>query len=214
MVAQCANLAHAGMVAGELSGAGIIAQVIDQNTEALGPYAPGSDVKVVVLMEDAGRAKEVLELIDSDEVEPAEEPANAPPPADEMGLPVRLAVAAAFDNPPAARRRHAPCRVALRPFLPALVARGERPAGEGRRFLLRVREEDLERAEAVLEEAEAGDEDEPRCPRCRSWRVFRQTSLLGEVGRFFGFGRSTPPRYECLACRHLGGEAEFRGRRD
>ena len=224
-VASCANAAEAGMIASELTGTGIPAQVVDHNTEVLGPYVGGAAVKVLVMAEDAGRARELLRLNASDEVEPLEEPAGSAgspagaPPVDEEGLPLRLAVAAAFDHPRRCARppRCSPRRACSRSSPPSSPAAGGLRATASD-FLLRVRHEDLERAEAVLEEAEAesGDEDEPRCPRCKSWRVFKQTSLLREIAGFFGFfgfGRSGGTGYECLACRHQGREAEFLVRR-
>ncbi len=69
-IANAAGGAEAEMISGQLAAAGIRSQIINRNVEVLGPYAPGSSVKVIVMADDAGRAREVLR----DEVEPGEEP--------------------------------------------------------------------------------------------------------------------------------------------
>jgi hypothetical protein len=195
-VARAAGGAEAEMMSGQLALAGIRSQVINRNVEVLGPYAPGGSVQVIVMADDAERAREVLR----DEVEPGEE----------------LAVAAAFDNPRLLRQASATLAAArVRPFLPTLVPRSEATPGEGKRFVLRVRADELERARALLDEPDedVDGEPEPRCPKCHAWRVHKDTTIMEEIGRFFGFGRGRQPEYECLKCRHRGPEAEFVARR-
>jgi hypothetical protein len=104
----------------------------------------------------------------------------------------------------------------VRFHLPTLAPRGDRPPGEGARFVVRVAEEDLERAQSVLEEAEeeSADEQDPRCPRCSAWRVhpIRSGGLLRGIGRALGLGKPLPfegEGFECLACRHQGPREEF-----
>jgi hypothetical protein len=213
--ATCANAAEAELVANELAAAGIPAQVIDQHTEMLGPYVGGASVKVVVLEADAARAAEVLRHSTSDELEPAEEPADAPPLLDEDGGPLRPEEAARFDSPRLLRDAATTLAAArIRAFLPTLVPRGDRPPGVGKRFILRVREEDLDRARKVLAEAEeeAADEGEPRCPKCRSWRVYKiGAGFWKGLRAVFGLGckQDRVEGFECLACGHRGPSAEF-----
>src|SRR5207245_2593169 len=75
-------------------------------------------------------------------------------------------------------------------FPPALAPRGDRPVREGKRFVLRVCEDDLERARELLAEAEAGEsaEGELRCPKCRSWRVYPVSEFWKSLGAMLGLG--------------------------
>jgi len=207
-IARVAGGAEAEMISGQLAAAGIPSQVINRNVEALGPYAAGSSVKVIVMADDAERAKEVLR----DEVEPGEGPEA---PLDDAGQPVELAVVASFDEPRLLRQASATLAAArVKPFLPTLVPRSQAAPGspcDGKRFVLRVRAEDLDRAQALLDEPDQDDdgEPEPRCPKCHAWRVHKNTSVMEEIGRFFGFGKDRPSEYECLKCRYRGPESEF-----
>ena len=176
-VARCANAAEAELYAGALADAGIPAHVLNRNTNALGAYVGAADVEVQVLESDAGRARELLNAVQNpDELEPADE-ADDPPPADDEGRPLALEVVAAFEHAGAMRDAATILAAAnVRAYTPRLVPRGDRPPGEGKRFVLRVQEDDADRARSVLEAAaeedaaEGGAEDEPRCPKCRSWR--------------------------------------------
>jgi hypothetical protein len=204
-IARVAGSAEAEMIAGQLAAAGIPSQITDRNVEVLGPYAAGASVKVIVMADDAERAREVLR----DEVEPAGEPDA---PLDSSGRPVELAVAASFDDPRLLRQAAATLAAArVTPFLPPLVPRSGGTAGDGNRFVLRVRADELARALALIEDQDedADGEAEPRCPRCHAWRVHKNTSIMEELGRFFGFGRGRQSEYECLKCRYRGPEAEF-----
>jgi hypothetical protein len=94
------------------------------------------------------------------------------------------------------------------------VPRGDRPPGEGKRFVLRVHEDDLDRARALLDDAEEDEDDDPRCPKCASHRVYPfGGGLKGVLARTFGFGGPTggagSAGFECLACRYRGPIAEF-----
>ena len=213
VVARCGNSGEAEILANELDAAGIPAQVIDHNTEVLGPYAGGADVKVVVMEADAARAAEVLRHGTSVELEPADDSIDAPPPLDEHGQPLRLEVAARFESPRLLREAATVLASArVQAFLPTLVPRGDRSPGAGKRFLLRVREDEVERARRVLREAEeeAGDEEEARCPACRSWRVHKTGGgMLSGLARLLG-GRGVEAGFECLACGHRGTVEEFR----
>jgi hypothetical protein len=186
-----------------LAGEGIPTQVFGANTNAVNwLWQAFNDVELMVPEADAQRAKEILDRSWSNEVEPAEEPADAPPPADQQG---RLLVSvAAFDNP--ADLRDAQTVLASQnivSFGPRLVLRGDRPAGVGKRFILRVDEDDLDAARTLLAEEAQESSDQPRCPRCRSWRVTRRWNLLMAVG-LGGSGE-----FECDACHYRGAAAEF-----
>jgi len=204
-IARVAGSAEAEMIAAQLAAAGILSQITDRNVEVLGPYAAGASVKVIVLADDEDRAKEVLR----DEVEPAGEPEA---PLDDDGQPVDLAVAASFDDPRLLRQAAATLAAArVKPYLPTLVPRSQSTPGEGKRFVLKVLADELDRAQALLNEPDedTDGEPEPCCPKCHAWRVHRNTSVMEEIGRFFGFGKARPPEYECLKCRYRGPEAQF-----
>jgi hypothetical protein len=207
-VARVASGAEAEMISDQLAAAGIPSQIIDRNVEVLGPYAPGSSVKVIALARDAERATEVMR----DEVEPDGQPDV---PLDEEGRPIGLAVAAAFDQPRLLRHAAATLGAGrITPYVPTLIPRSQSRPGEGKRFVLRVQVDDLQRAQSLLEEPdEQAEYEEPNlhCPKCHAWRVYKNTSIVQEVSRFFGFGREQPAEYECLSCHHRGPQAEFIG---
>jgi hypothetical protein len=100
--------------------------------------------------------------------------------------------------------------VRIEPILPNLVRRPEDAAPSGRKFVVRVLEEDLGRAKRILAEAkdESEDEDEPRCPACASWHVGKRVDgLFATLARWFGAGRSAadpspPGKWECYRCHH------------
>jgi Putative prokaryotic signal transducing protein len=220
IVARCKDIGEAEVRAGVLEAEGIPYQVCNQNVVLnLGPYAgAGADVEVHVRREDAERAAAVLaRYADDADLEPIEDPPDAPPPVDDEGRAIDLVVAAAYDT--ARRMRDASTVLAaarVRFYVPTLALRGDRPPGEGARFVVRVAEEDLERARSVLEEAaaESDDEEDPRCPRCSAWRVHpvRSGGLLRGIGRALGLGKPLPfegEGFECLACRHQGPREEF-----
>src|SRR4051794_6263402 len=220
VVARCANAAEAELYANVLDEAGIPSHVLNQNTNALGaPYSGWSEVEVQVRDTDVARAKEILSAAQNpDELEPADDPAAAPATLDDEGRPTEWAVVAAFDHAGAMRDAATTLASAnLRVFTPRLVPRGDRPPGEGKRFVLRVLEEDVDRARRVLEAAAEndadGDADDPRCPKCRSWRVYPiGGGVLQAIGKLFG-RPGVPEGFECLACGHRGEKAAFLPRR-
>ncbi|HSZ57034.1 MAG TPA: hypothetical protein VK797_15310, partial [Tepidisphaeraceae bacterium] len=153
---------------------------------------------------DAAVADELLSRlkIEPGELEPAEQgDANAPiPGSNGEGL---LVAAAVYEDP---RKlydaagllgaAHVEC------FLPVLVPRGDRPKGTGARFVIRVREADLERARQVLA-ADREREDEPRCPKCGSWQTYLLPAPWPGLWNFLT-GRATVDarQVECLRCHH------------
>ncbi len=94
-------------------------------------------------------------------------------------------------------------------LMPHLAPRGDRPAGEGPRFVLRVQADDVERAQGMLNRAsEDREEDELRCPKCGSYTVhvnkYEFTNFL------LGFaGKGKPVDCECMKCHYKGDPAEF-----
>jgi hypothetical protein len=202
------NAMDAQLYANELDAAGIQCTLANQNTNTLGPYAAFSQVELQVRQEDVGEARELLSQLDvkSTDVEPEQDVEASAPLPDPSGQGM-LVTAAAFDNPGAMFDAAAALGAAhLECFLPVLVPRGERPPGTGNRFAVRVGEADLDRAKELLarDPEQAGDEDdEPRCPKCGSWRTY---PVPGVGGGFIGFllGREPQPsgQVECLRCHH------------
>ena len=228
-IARCAELAEAEMIAGELGAEGIRCTVTNTNAAAMGPWGGGARIYVEVPKLAAERAVEVLRVRTlGDDVEPADEDdaaggdatrdfSETDPPLDEEGKPAQLVVVAAYDT--ASRMRDAVTTLGsahIGCVVPRLVPRGDRPKGQGNRFIVRVGADDLDRARAVLhepQETEAADRDvnrdavddeEVRCPACSSWRVHRLGSLWVNVGRFFGLvgGSEKSDPFLCLACKH------------
>jgi hypothetical protein len=206
-VASCADAGEAELVCGELRSAGVPAVALNQHTAALGPYAGGSHVEVRVPAEDRDRAAEVMaRLPDRADVEPEPEPpdGSADFATDDTGARVALAVVATY----ATSRQMLEAAAALgsarvRAYLPNLIPRDPAREGPPPAFRVRVAQDDLRRAEAVL--GELDDPDEPRCPQCASWRVHPQGgSLLSWIVGLFGGGGVADgvKRMECLQCGH------------
>jgi hypothetical protein len=213
-VASCGDAAEAQMVASALAAAGIPSAVVNEHTNALGGYVGRTWVEVHVGVEDRDRAAALVsEIRSGDAFVPEDDPpdGSADIAADADGTRVPLAVAATFETARDMYDAAAVLGAARIPtYLPNLLPRGPRPGGaqaeaQGRppAFKVRVTEDDLPRARALLEEAEE-DEDEPRCPRCGSWRVHREGgSFLYWLKDLFVGGRADGVRaLECLACGH------------
>jgi hypothetical protein len=199
---------HAAVLAAE----GIETQVFGANLSLVEwGWQSFIDVDLMVPQADAQRAREVLSRASIQDVEPAQEPEDAAPPVDEQGR--ALVPVAAFDNPTALRDAQtilASARIAA--YAPRLVLRGEKPPGVGKRFVLRVAEQDLGSAQSLLAREAQEDQDEPHCPRCGSWRtISRKTLLQGLAGLV---GRGGPAQIECLSCHYVGDATEFLQRTD
>ena len=214
-VASCGDAAEAQMVAAALSAAGIPSAVVNEHTNALGGYVGRNWVEVHVGVEDRDRAAGVVaEIRTGDAFVPEDDPpdGSADFAADADGTRVPLAVAATFHTARDMYDAAAVLGAARIPtYLPNLLPRGPRPdaargeaEAQGRppAFKVRVTEHDLPRARALLEDAD--DDDEPRCPKCGSWRVHRQGgSFLYWLRDLFGGGTADGVRaLECLACGH------------
>jgi hypothetical protein len=201
-----------------LEAAGIPAVLQNQNMGGLGWYSGAIPVELQVRRIDLARAEEVIKSATSEDLEPAEEepPHAAEARAGVVGAPP-LVVIARFDTVRAMRDTAVLLESArIAAVLPRLVSRGDHPPGEGKRFILRVAEEDLERAEHVLQQAkeeedeEGGDNDEPRCPKCGSWRTFPVPTFLRTILYALRMGEK-PGRDEmdCLACKYRGPRRDF-----
>lgn len=197
---------EAQLYANELAGHGIDYYLMNQNTnDVLGAYAAFTMVELQVREQDVEQASAILANLEINplDVEPAEAADPDQPLPDPAGNGT-LVTAAVFDNPRSLFDAAATLGAArIESFLPALVARGDRPQGVGKRFILRVRQEDAQRASDLLQRAgkEEADEDEPRCPQCGSYRVL----LVPQVrAKFIDFllGRRTQELMECLRCHH------------
>lgn len=197
---------EAQLYANELAAHGIDYYLMNQNANVLGPYAGASPLELQVREQDVPETQAVLSRfhVNPAEVEPAEDsdPSKSIPDPVGAGL---LVAAAAYDNPRGlfdAASTLGAARVEC--FLPLLVPRGERPAGEGNRFVLWVREADAERARETLAQADAerAAEDEPRCPKCGSYRVDLAPAPWPGLIRFLFGRRSDRPReMQCFRCR-------------
>jgi hypothetical protein len=210
---RTSDLAEAQLLAGELVAEGINCSVSHTLTAALGAWGGSAKVLIEVAKPDAERAAEILRLRNlGDDLEPAADDDDQSTD-EESGEP--LVIASAYDN--ASRMRDAVTTLGsanVRAYTPRLVPRGDRPRGEGNRFVVRVRQSDLERAGEVLGENDEdasdadtkarGDVDEPRCPKCSSWRVHRESPMSAQFLRFIRL-RSDDARSDplvCLACGH------------
>ncbi|HET6246941.1 MAG TPA: DUF2007 domain-containing protein [Tepidisphaeraceae bacterium] len=212
-VGEYPDSVYASIDSARLSEEGINNHVLNANVNGLGiPYSGFTSVELQVHETDAERAREILHTAE-DDVEPDPSTPDAPV-LDEDGQPMQLAVVAAFETARAMREAITLLASArIRAIPPKLVRRGDSPPGTGRRFLLRVEEDDLERAEATLKQAESegGDDDEPRCPKCNSWRIYPVGRGMKMVLAFFGIGKWPAAQTECLACHYRGAPEEFGG---
>lgn len=201
------NPSEAELFSAVLATEDIPSQVFGANTSAVDWfYQMFNDVDLIVMEADVDRARQVLAAAKTDAVEPAQEPAEAPPPKDEQGNP--LVPVDGYER--VADLRDAQVILAssqIDSYGPRLVLRGEKPAGTGKRFVLRVAENDLERAREILAEEADEDDGEPRCPKCGSWQVVERKGVLGSLASLVGAeGRSW---YECHSCHYRGHAGEF-----
>ncbi len=152
---------EAELYSGILAAQGVNSQVFGANTNAVDWFWQGfNDVDLLVQEADVEHAKDILSKASGDGLEPAEEPKDAPPAADEAGN--LLVPVGAFEN--VRRMRDAQAVLAsggIDAYGPRLVLRGNGAAGVGKRFILRVTEKDLESARSVLAEEAEEDRDEP-----------------------------------------------------
>lgn len=204
-IRQFRQIYEAQLFANELATHGIDYYVMNQNTnDVMGTYVGFTFVELQVREQDVERATAVLANL---ELNPLEvEPAEATDPDQPLPNPAgngMLVSAAAFDNPRSLFDAAATLGAArIESFLPTLVARGNRPAGVGKRFILRVMQDDVEQAKGLLDQAaeEESKDDEPRCPQCGSFRVMPLPQVRARLINFL-LGRQTPQIMECLRCQ-------------
>lgn len=205
------NESEAEMRAAELIAEGIQAQIFNKNVNSLGmPYSGFSMVEIHVLPEDVERATAVLALATSDDLEPVAD-ADTAPVTDDEGHALALAPAATFESVRMMREAQTILAAGrVRSHLPIMVPRGDRPPGEGKRFILRVSENDLAKARQLLDAREEdGDEEECRCPQCHAWRVIPVPQVWKNFVALITFTSAPEERMECLACKHQGLKADF-----
>jgi hypothetical protein len=213
LLARFASPEEAELHSAELAAEGIPTQIFNANVNTLGAFAVGlSDVGVYVHADDASRAAEVLKGSRGDDLEPAPEGGLAEPAIDEAGNAVKVVPLPPFDS--VRRMRDAQTVLAsanLPAYPPKLIPRGNRPPGIGKRFILSVAAEDLERAQFLLEQdEEESAEDLPRCPQCGSWRVYPVMHFLQSLAAAIGLSQKPAHQLECLTCHHRGPSAEFK----
>ncbi|MGA2230825.1 MAG: hypothetical protein ABSH22_07990 [Tepidisphaeraceae bacterium] len=190
-----------------LAGEGIRSQIFGANINAVDwAWQVFNDVDLIVQEADVERATAALSTAPMDDLEPAEEAPNAPAPVDEHGN--LLVPVAAYETP--ADLRDGQTVLAsehIAAYGPRLVLRGDKPAGVGARFILRVAEKDMEAAQALLAEEADENKDEPRCPRCGSWQVISRAGLLKDLANAAGL--SGPGDMECMSCHYRAPAGEF-----
>jgi hypothetical protein len=196
---------EAQLYANELAAHGIDYYLLNQNANVLGPYAPSSLLELQVREQDVAETRAVLSRfhVNPAEVEPAgdSDPTRSiPDPAGEG----RLVSAAAYDTPRRLFDAAATLGAArVECFLPLLVPRGDRPPGQGNRFVLWVREADAEPARETLARAdsEQANDQEPRCPKCGSYRVDLAPPPWPGLLKFLLGARPDAPRHmQCFRC--------------
>ena len=199
------NVYEAQILANQLAFQGIDYYLMNQNVSVLGPYAGASQVELQVRKEDVPAARNALSQFQANslEAEPAEpsDPDQPIPDPSGRGL---LVAAGAFDNPRSLFDAAATLGAAhVEGFLPLLVPRSNQATGAAVHFVLRVRETDLAAAREILANAaaEEADDEEPRCPKCGSYRVAAVSGFWADLMQFVR-GKPKPPKViECLRCR-------------
>jgi Putative prokaryotic signal transducing protein len=198
---------EAELAANALNAEGITTQIFGANTNAVNWFWVGfNSVELMVLAADVPRAREILSKASAENLEPVPELPDAGLPVDEQGNP--LVIVGAYETVQQMRDAQAVLESSsIRTFAPRLEPRGDRPLGTGTRFVLRVAEVDLPRAQKLIEDEADEDAGEARCPKCGSWRVYQSDSLMNSLAALVGRGRG--PQAECLSCHYKAPAAEF-----
>ncbi len=210
-LASFGNASEAELQAAELGAEGIRTTVLNGNVNSLGmPYSGFSRVEIHVHPDDVERATAVLALATSDDLEPVDD-ANAVPVTDDEGHSVTLAPVAAFESVRLLRDAQTILAAGhVSSHLPIMAPRGDRPPGQGKRFILRVCEDDLDKARRLLDAAEdEADAEDFRCPQCHAWRVIPVPQIWKSFVALICFTSAPEEQMECLACKHHGPKAEF-----
>ena len=209
-VGSILNVDTARMIMAVLEAEGIESHLFNETSQALGVGAFGytaSDIQVPSL--DSERARGIVQQLveDPDAVEPADEGDLSEPMRGDDGE--ELEVVGTYDHPRSLQEAAAVLGSArITPYLPRLVARGEKPRGSGHRFVLRAEADEAERARSILEDAREEAEEDARergllrCPKCNRLTGER----LSRVGDLFTalltFRPVPPPRAHCGPCKH------------
>jgi hypothetical protein len=208
-IARFPSMAEASLSVAALAEQGITSQLLNAHTNALN-YGGIAEIELVVGAQDADRAIIAMDRARLEELEPAEERADPHSIRDEQGREWPLAAVASFETVHLMRDAQTVLLSEhIKSYPPELVVRVNRPSGFGKRFILRVREEDLPRATRVISEA-AAEDDDPRCPRCRSWQV-RPIPLrfLVRLAVWIHLIPRRPDLTECQMCGRRGVKEEF-----
>ncbi len=198
------NEAEAQLVSDALADAGIPCLLLNRHSTSLGAFAGNAVLKIQVEESRAAAARKIFDSVlgPAEDLEPADD-ADQPTPLDKTGQPLAVEVVGSYDNPTLLFDAAASLGAArVQYFLPALVPRGDRALGSGKRFLLRVEAEDAPRARTILKEMEAEERSEPRCPQCSSWRVTIVPRGVQNLLRFITARSALPEELECLRCHH------------
>jgi hypothetical protein len=181
--------------------------VFGANTNAVNWFWQGfNKVELMVSADDAERAAEIISRTTTEDLEPIPMPLGAPAPTDEQGHPiVPIGEYASLRELRDAQTVLASADIVG--YAPPMGPRGEQPPGQGKRFVLRVTENEVERAKALLEDEAQEDADEPRCPQCGSWRTVEHEGLLGGLGAMIGIPARS--EMECVNCHYRAPKAEF-----
>jgi hypothetical protein len=212
LLARFATSEEAELHAAELGGEGIPTRILNSHVNALGiPYSGLSEVELHIYPRDGARAAELIKHTGGEDLEPADDGELAEPAVDEHEQPIPVALLAKFETVRLLREAQTLLASArLQSYPPKLVPRGDRPPGVGKRFQLLVAEEDLERAQLLLRQAESEAAEElPRCPTCASWRVFAIPHFLRSMAATLGLGPKPAEELECLTCHHQGPATDF-----
>ena len=170
-------------------------------------YADDFELKVTA--RQAERAREILRAATED-LEPGEQPGDAAPILDERGQAIPTMIAAAFESVRDLRDSMTSLAAeGIAYFPPTLVPRGAKPPGTGKRFVIRVHESDLQRAQNCLAQAAEDGDDTPRCPVCKRRQVVPVTQLSASLLSLLGLCKRPEKLRGCAICHHRGPAAEF-----
>ena len=183
------------------------------------PDGTRATLRLMVHDEDVADARRAIEPADDklSSLEPMAALAGDGPIdyVDEKGKTIRFVAIGRYDTAAEMMEKfHVLLNARVGAIRPLLWPRGSKFAAsaEGRpgRFVLRVREDDVDAArEAFIADVQPQADTEPRCPKCRSWHVddSRPTGWL-----LIGVLRGRPPseaRCTCLRCGHSDARERF-----
>ncbi len=209
------NEIEAQLCGNELETNGIRYQLLNSSTRAvMAMYGSFIQVPLQVMSDDVDRARtllaEHLRPESADQLEPAEadDPAKPHEILGEDGEPVQLLAAGAFDSVHEMREASLILEAGrIEAYVPRLVAKPAEPHA-ARQFIVRVQEDDLPRARALLKRDPESDSAEPRCPRCGGWNVYEIKHEFTNMVLMF-VGKRKPLQCECLKCHYVGLRDEF-----